>query len=76
MDSKYNSTIHKKPSTKSDVEMVKESLQYSGILCASNLDNWPPPALVANLLHVGATKMTEGAISRFLQKKKTGDMML
>ncbi|KFH63726.1 hypothetical protein MVEG_10419 [Podila verticillata NRRL 6337] len=73
VDSKYNSTVHKKPSTKSDVEMVKESLQYSGILCASNLDNRPPPALVADLLRVGATKMTEGAISRFLQKNRRYD---
>ncbi|KAG0014076.1 hypothetical protein BGZ82_001909, partial [Podila clonocystis] len=73
VDSKYNSTVHKKPSTKEDVDLVKGTLQFCGILWVSKQDNRPPPALVVDLQRVGAEKMTSGAIGRFLKKNERYD---
>ncbi|KAG0010976.1 hypothetical protein BGZ81_002467, partial [Podila clonocystis] len=73
LDSKYNSTAHKKPSTKEDVELVKGTLQFCGILWVSKQDSRPPPALAIDLQRVGARKMAEGAISRFLKKQERYD---
>jgi hypothetical protein len=73
VDSKYNSTAHKKPSTKEDVNLVKSTLQFCGILWTSKQDNRPPPALVVDLQSVGAEKMASGAIARFLKKNERYD---
>ncbi|KAF9369729.1 hypothetical protein CPB97_003345, partial [Podila verticillata] len=70
VDSKYNSTAHKKPSTKEDVDRVKSTLQFCGILWTSKQDNQPPPALVADLQRLGAERMANGAIGRFLKKNE------
>ncbi|KAG0069405.1 hypothetical protein BGZ92_004681 [Podila epicladia] len=68
LNSKYNSTAHKKPSIKEDVDQVKSTLKFCGILWTSKQDNRPPPALVADLQRIGAEKMVNGAIGRFLKK--------
>jgi hypothetical protein len=73
VDSKYNSTAHKKPSTKEDVDLVKGALHFCGILWASKRDNRPSPALVVDLQRVGAEKMANGAIGRFLKKNERYD---
>jgi len=70
LNSKYNSTTHKKPSTKEDVDQVKSTLKFCGILWTSKQDNRPPPALVVDLQRVGAEKMANGAIGRFLKKNE------
>ncbi|KAF9322591.1 hypothetical protein BG006_002260, partial [Podila minutissima] len=70
LNSKYNSTAHKKPSTKEDVDQVKSTLKFCGILWTSKRDNRPPPALVADLQRIGAEKMANGAIGRFLKKNE------
>jgi hypothetical protein len=73
VDSKYNSTAHKKPSTKADVDRVKDTLQFCGILSASKQDSRPPPPLVVDLQSVGAHKMADGAIARFLKRSERYD---
>lgn len=64
--SKFNSSIHKYPSTEQDVGMVSINLKFCGILWDLKEDNRSPPPLVKDLWRVGIDKMNSGAIGRFL----------